>query len=602
MEKPEADGLPFVAPDEKRPEDVEEVKHPICRIVVCFVIFYFFMWDPSYILNPIYKAFGSQYKGYPSNLELGCQQVPALRPSSQHTLLSEVDDRLDSPEFRNASILRLSGLVQIPSVSFDDMGTVEEDERFKVFYKVEKFLETTYPLVHKHLKKENVNTHGLLYTWKGKDSSLKPTILMAHQDVVPVDPTTADTWTYPPFSGHYDGKYIWGRGASDCKNQLTAILEAIETLLEADFHPSRTLVLSFGFDEEVTGFRGAGQLSSFLLKRYGKDSVAAVVDEGMGFSTLWGTLYAVPGVGEKGYSDVHITVRMPGGHSSVPPAHTSIGVLSQLINLIESETYRPWLSEENPYLGTLQCGARHSSSFPKKLKHLLSRRSKKCAAFKPNDEFRQAKKKRHDPLAEEAAKQDVYTRYLMQTSQAVDLISGGVKTNALPERVEAVVNHRVNVGEHPTIAKMRIAHLAAEIAKQHNLTLYAFNKSSVKIGGNSIVLNESTTLEPAPSTPLDIFIPGTASLSPWGILSGTTRGVYGEEMKVAPGIMTGNTDTRYNWDLSRHIFRFNPGYDPEDELGLGRIHTVDERQSVTAHVRSVKWFATWIRNVDGAEF
>lgn len=24
-------------------------------------------------------------------------------------------------------------------------------------------------------------------------------------DVVPVDPTTYDAWTYPPFSGHFDG-------------------------------------------------------------------------------------------------------------------------------------------------------------------------------------------------------------------------------------------------------------------------------------------------------------------------------------------------------------------------------------------------------------
>ena len=157
------------------------------------------------------------------------------------------------------------------------MGSVEDDDRFKIFFEVEKYLEDTFPLVHKNLKKENVNTHGLLYTWKGSDKSLKPSILMAHQDVVPVEKSTIDEWTHPPFSGHYDGKFIWGRRASDCKNQLTAILESVETLLENDYKPKRTVLLSFGFDEEVSGLRGAGSLAPRITEIYGKDSIAAIV-------------------------------------------------------------------------------------------------------------------------------------------------------------------------------------------------------------------------------------------------------------------------------------------------------------------------------------
>lgn len=51
---------------------------------------------------------------------------------------------------------------------------------------------------------------------------------------------------------------------------------------------------------------------------------------------------------------------------------------------------------------------------------------------------------KHDPLALEAAKQGPEIKYLLQTSQAVDIISGGVKINALPERAQAIVNHRIN--------------------------------------------------------------------------------------------------------------------------------------------------------------
>jgi Gly-Xaa carboxypeptidase len=36
---------------------------------------------------------------------------------------------------------------------------------------------------HSTLSLTKVNTYGLVYTWKGSDDSLKPLVLMAHQDV-----------------------------------------------------------------------------------------------------------------------------------------------------------------------------------------------------------------------------------------------------------------------------------------------------------------------------------------------------------------------------------------------------------------------------------
>jgi Gly-Xaa carboxypeptidase len=121
---------------------------------------------------------------------------------------------------------------------------------------------------------------------------------MAHTDVVPVEQTTINQWTHPPYSGAFDGTYIWGRGASDCKNQLIGILESITLLLEQQFVPQRTVVLSFGFDEEISGGQGAGSLAPVLIERYGKNGAAVVVDEGNGFSESWGTLFASPGVSE----------------------------------------------------------------------------------------------------------------------------------------------------------------------------------------------------------------------------------------------------------------------------------------------------------------
>ncbi|KAL2255965.1 hypothetical protein VTK26DRAFT_2413 [Humicola hyalothermophila] len=527
----------------------------------------------------------------------GCAQPDPLFPRKD-AAIDEAYEQISTPAFRNATIRRLSGAVQVKTESFDDLGPIGEDPRWDVFYAFHEYLEKTFPLIHEKLLVEKVNTHGLLYTWKGSDESLKPTLFMAHQDTVPVPPETIGSWTYPPWSGAYDGENIWGRGASDCKNQLIALMETLELLLEADFKPKRTILLSFGFDEECSGTRGAASLSEFIQKRYGKDGIAVIVDEGSGFEQAWGTLFAKPGTAEKGYTDVHITVRMPGGHSSVPSDHTSIGVLSELITLIESEQYPTRLVDENPYYTQLQCGAAYSPDFPDTLKKLLSRRSSPSSSS--SSFLRHAcKAQKPDRLALEAAKQGPQIKYLMQTSQAVDVVSGGIKVNALPERATASVNHRINIGETTQVVKDRLTRLAGAVAERHNLTLRAFDDATHGEGqepASSIVLTASAhELEVAPVTPA-----AADSATPFSVLAGTVRALYGDHVVVTPGIMTGNTDTRYYWDLTRHIFRFAPGFDPEDGPGLGAIHTVDERVSVRNHVNVVRWFVLFVRNMDEA--
>ena len=97
--------------------------------------------------------------------------------------------------------------------------------------------------------------------------------------MVPADTSTSAEWTYPPFQGHYDGDYVWGRGSEDDKSNLIAMLTAIDCLLECGFEPTRTLILSVGFDEEGGAEQsyGARCLAELLLKRYGKDGIELIV-------------------------------------------------------------------------------------------------------------------------------------------------------------------------------------------------------------------------------------------------------------------------------------------------------------------------------------
>jgi len=232
----------------------------------------------------------------------------------------------------------------------------------------------------------------------------------------------------------------------------------------------------------------------------------------------------------------------------------------------------------------MQCGADHAPDFPKTLKKLLGKRSSSAKTCKAKP----------DLLALEAAKMGRPVKYLMQTSQAVDVIEGGVKVNALPERTTVTVNHRINIGDAPEMVWHHLTALAKPIAEKYNLTLHAFD--GTKEAPLSISLSPSdTTLKVAPVTPTELDV-----ISPYSILAGTTRAVYGEEIVVAPGMMTGNTDTRYYWPITKHIFRFGPGYDPTTDAGLGNIHTVDEKVSVANHIGMVKWFTLFVQNMDEA--
>src|SRR3569833_3284825 len=154
------------------------------------------------------------------------------------------------------------------------------------------------------MKLDKINRFGLVYSLPGTDSSLKPIMLTAHQDVVPV--ADANTWTHPPFSAYFDGDWMWGRGASDDKNSLTALLSAVEELLsDPGWSPSRTIILAFGFDEECSGRRGAGSITKYLESKYKRDSMVLILDVcGMGLKPVGNNQNTQPAVMEMGHIDI----------------------------------------------------------------------------------------------------------------------------------------------------------------------------------------------------------------------------------------------------------------------------------------------------------
>ncbi|KAH9904164.1 carboxypeptidase S [Xylariomycetidae sp. FL2044] len=517
-----------------------------------------------------------------------CDLPPVIDPSSDG--LPAARDLFADHKALLLQVQRHAAIVKVPSVSYDDNGEPGVDPRWEIFYTLHRTFEYLYPHIHLRMGRETVNTFGLVYTIKGTDTSLKPLMLAAHQDVVPV--ADAATWKYPPFSAHFDGQWLWGRGSSDDKNSLTALMSALDALLSNSlWHPKRTIILALGFDEECSGRRGAGEIGPYLEELYGPDSMALILDEGgMGLQLLDDTLYALPGVMEKGHVDIWLELHVNGGHSSTPFPHTGIGIMSEVVNQIESNPWEPELLKGSPIYNHLVCQAKYSPDAAPNITNLINKGDLTA-------------------LTKELATLDRATQYRIQTSQAVDYFIGGVKINAMPESIKIGVNHRIAPQDSISAVKANILKQLKPIVKKFGLTVIPFKGEDHNPEFGSVEWFDDGLVEPL----YDVEYNGTliltssqptlvAPISPtsgpvWDVFAGTIQHSFAfEGGKVVPvgELMTGNTDTRHYLNLTKHVYRWSP----VRQGGSVNAHTVDERVDMYVHLELVRFYYDLIRNFD----
>ncbi|MEO1020282.1 MAG: M20/M25/M40 family metallo-hydrolase, partial [Pseudomonadota bacterium] len=142
---------------------------------------------------------------------------------------------------------RLAAVLRFRTVT---PGAAEENQDLGAFAAMQGYLQNAFPKAHAGLDVEQIgDANAVLMAWHGQEcSSALPWMFVSHQDVVPVD--NEKLWRHPPFSGMLAEGHVWGRGALDLKVTMTAVLEAVESLLDEGFRPRRSVYLAFGGDEE----------------------------------------------------------------------------------------------------------------------------------------------------------------------------------------------------------------------------------------------------------------------------------------------------------------------------------------------------------------
>lgn len=93
---------------------------------------------------------------------------------------------------------------------------------------------------------------NLLATLEGSDGANHTLVYNGHLDTVPVE---ADKWHHDPF-GERAGDHVYGRGATDMKGAVAAMLHIAEAFAESDTDPPMNIEFVFVSDEEVAGYAG----------------------------------------------------------------------------------------------------------------------------------------------------------------------------------------------------------------------------------------------------------------------------------------------------------------------------------------------------------
>lgn len=171
------------------------------------------------------------------------------------------------------SIDLLSGYIQRESVS----GNEKEAAIF-----IEDYILTT----DLHLRvfsnfSDNYNLAASLYPL----SSGKPNIILQnHIDVVPTE--DLDAWDHDPYSGYFDGEYIYGRGALDAKGLGVMQLKALEAFHD-DYDTAElpfNITVLFLSGEETGGNNGA----RYLMDNFEEElnAVAVLGEGGAGYQNV----------------------------------------------------------------------------------------------------------------------------------------------------------------------------------------------------------------------------------------------------------------------------------------------------------------------------
>ena len=355
-------------------------------------------------------------------------------------------------------------------------------------------------------------------------------MFMSHTDVVPVE--EEEKWRFPPFSATIADGRIYGRGASDCKGLLTAQLYAMRLLVRNGIQLEDSLILCSGADEEHGGRYGFGWLAENHPE---KIRAPFAVNEGGGtpIDSPSGLTYLL-GTGEKGRLQVEIEVKGVSSHASVPwQGENALYTLQRVIQRIEAF---------EPERDTSTSLFDHLSVFAIEHKPSAENVDEIIAEVEPeNPRFASM------------------MRALSRMTLTPTMISGGIKSNSVPESIRLTCDVRTLPHQSDDYLREQLDAILEGIPN----TTYEIDYMAVP-NSSDFETDLGRSIQRATSAALGI-----------------------DDIQWVPAISTGFTDSRFTRPLGTVTYGFN-GSHPDDDPMLSRAHGTDESIGISSLISGTK--------------
>ncbi len=265
-------------------------------------------------------------------------------------------------------------------------------------------------------------TRGNLVARLKGTGTKRPLLLMAHTDVVGVE---RDKWTVDPFAGLIQDGYVYGRGASDDKDDVAAMLQVLLMIHRRRIRLDRDIIFLAAAGEEGGAPVGVGYL---VQNHWPKIEAEIALNEGGAIHVRDGQVqYLAVQTAEKLPRGIRLVTRGVSGHGSVPRPDNPLARLGAAV--AKAAEYQPPMRLNETTRTFFQRLARISS--PEEaylLTHL------------------------EDPAVQETLRRSTNRSHLtynsmLRTSISPNIIRGGFRTNVIPADAEAILDVRLLPGE-----------------------------------------------------------------------------------------------------------------------------------------------------------
>ena len=386
---------------------------------------------------------------------------------------------------------------------------------------------------------------NLIVRYRGRGQR-RPVLLIGHLDVVEA---RREDWVRDPFTLVEEDGHFYGRGTFDIKNGVAAWVAALLRMKLEGVVPDGDLVLALTAGEEMGG--GYNGIQWLLANRRDLVDAAYALNPDMGSGELRDGRPFVMDVSaaEKVFQTYHLTVRNPGGHSSLPVKDNAIYRLASALTRLGAYEF-PLQTNAVTRAYFARMGALDTSA--------LAAAMRAVGATETPDGTAAARLSAHS----------AWYSALLRTTCVATMVEAGHAVNALPQRAMATVNCRILPGVDP-----------AEIER----TLHTV------LADSAVVLTRADTAHPSPPSvltePVERAI-RTAMQGIWGALP------------IIPTMETAASDGLYLRNAGIPVYGVT-GYFVDLNVSADvRAHGLDERISVKGFYEQLEFTYRLLRALD----